>query len=38
MSRATDHFLAFGAKIYKMKFGHRGINQPVKDLKTGKFP
>ncbi|HMK53982.1 MAG TPA: glutamine-hydrolyzing carbamoyl-phosphate synthase small subunit [Methanobacteriaceae archaeon] len=28
--------LAFGAKIYKMKFGHRGINQPVKDLETGK--
>ncbi len=28
--------LAFGAKINKMKFGHRGINQPVKDLKTGK--
>ncbi|MCK9150355.1 glutamine-hydrolyzing carbamoyl-phosphate synthase small subunit [Methanobacterium alcaliphilum] len=28
--------LAFGAKIYKMKFGHRGINQPVKDLKNGK--
>lgn len=28
--------LAFGAKIYKMKFGHRGINQPVKDLTTGK--
>jgi carbamoyl-phosphate synthase small subunit len=28
--------LAFGAKIYKMKFGHRGINQPVKDIKTGK--
>jgi carbamoyl-phosphate synthase small subunit len=28
--------MAFGAKIYKMKFGHRGINQPVKDLKTGK--
>ncbi len=27
---------AFGAKIYKMKFGHRGSNQPVKDLKTGK--
>ncbi|MDI9437306.1 MAG: glutamine-hydrolyzing carbamoyl-phosphate synthase small subunit [Euryarchaeota archaeon] len=27
---------AFGAKIYKMKFGHRGINQPVKDLETGK--
>ena len=28
--------LAFGAKIYKMKFGHRGINQPVKDLESGK--
>ncbi|MCC7564349.1 MAG: glutamine-hydrolyzing carbamoyl-phosphate synthase small subunit [Methanobacterium sp.] len=29
--------LAFGAKIYKMKFGHRGANQPVKDLKSGKI-
>jgi carbamoyl-phosphate synthase small subunit len=28
--------LAFGAKIYKMKFGHRGINQPIKDLRTDK--
>jgi len=28
--------LAFGAEIYKMKFGHRGINQPVKDVLTGK--
>lgn len=28
--------LAFKASIYKMKFGHRGINQPVKDLNTGK--
>jgi carbamoyl-phosphate synthase small subunit len=28
--------LAFGAKIYKMKFGHRGVNQPVKDLNSGK--
>ena len=28
--------LAFGAKIYKMKFGHRGINQPVKDLLSGR--
>lgn len=27
---------SFGAKSYKMKFGHRGANQPVKDLKTGK--
>ena len=25
--------LALGAKTYKMKFGHRGANQPVKDLK-----
>ena len=29
--------LAFGAKIYKMKFGHRGANQPVKDLESGKI-
>jgi len=28
--------LALGAKTYKLKFGHRGVNQPVKDLKTGK--
>lgn len=28
--------LALGAKTYKMKFGHRGANQPVKDLQTGK--
>ena len=27
---------SFGAKIYKMKFGHRGANQPVKDLESGK--
>ena len=27
---------AFGAKIFKMKFGHRGANQPVKDLNSGK--
>lgn len=27
---------SFGAKSYKMKFGHRGANQPVKDLTTGK--
>jgi carbamoyl-phosphate synthase small subunit len=26
----------FGAKTYKLKFGHRGGNHPVKDLKTGK--
>lgn len=28
--------LALGGKTYKLKFGHRGANQPVKDLKTGK--
>jgi carbamoyl-phosphate synthase small subunit len=25
---------ALGAKTYKLKFGHRGLNQPVKDLTT----
>ncbi|MBE0600492.1 MAG: glutamine-hydrolyzing carbamoyl-phosphate synthase small subunit [Firmicutes bacterium] len=29
--------LAYGAKTYKMKFGHRGGNHPVKDLRTGKI-
>jgi carbamoyl-phosphate synthase small subunit len=28
--------LALGAKTYKLKFGHRGSNQPVKDLETGR--
>ena len=28
--------LALGGKTWKMKFGHRGANQPVKDLQTGK--
>ncbi len=28
--------LALGAKTYKLKFGHRGANQPVKHLATGK--
>ncbi len=27
---------AYGGKTYKLKFGHRGGNQPVKDLATGK--
>lgn len=27
---------AMGAETYKMKFGHRGSNQPVKDLSTGR--
>ena len=29
--------LALGGKTFKLKFGHRGANQPVKDLKTGKI-
>lgn len=28
--------LAFGATTYKLKFGHRGGNQPVMDMTTGK--
>ena len=28
--------LACGAKTFKLKFGHRGANQPVMDLETGK--
>ena len=28
--------LAYGAKTYKLKFGHRGGNHPVKNLLTGK--
>ena len=29
--------LALGAKTYKLKFGHRGANHPVKNLKTQKI-
>ena len=29
--------LAYGASTYKLKFGHRGGNHPVKDLRTGKI-
>ncbi len=28
--------LALGCDTYKLKFGHRGANQPVKDLKSGR--
>ncbi len=28
--------LALGARAYKLKFGHHGANQPVKDLQTGR--
>ena len=29
--------LAMGARTYKLKFGHRGANHPVKDLQSGKI-
>jgi len=29
--------LAIGASTYKMKFGHRGANHPVKNLRTGQI-
>ncbi len=28
---------ALGGSTYKLKFGHRGLNQPVKDLATGRI-
>lgn len=28
--------LALGGKTFKLKFGHRGANQPVKNLETGR--
>jgi len=28
--------LAYGGRTYKLKFGHRGANQPIKELATGK--
>ena len=27
---------ALGGKTYKMKFGHHGLNHPVRDMRTGK--
>ena len=29
--------LAYGAKTYKLKFGHRGGNHPVKNIKTNRI-
>ena len=29
--------LAYGARTFKLKFGHRGGNHPVKDLETGRI-
>jgi len=28
--------LALGGETYKMRFGHRGVNHPVKDLESGR--
>ncbi len=28
--------LALGGRTFKMKFGHRGLNQPVRDARTGR--
>ncbi len=28
---------ALGGKTYKLKFGHHGVNHPVKDLKSGRI-
>ena len=28
--------LAYGINTYKLKFGHRGANHPVKDLESGR--
>lgn len=28
--------LAYGGRTYKLKFGHRGANQPIKDMATGR--
>jgi carbamoyl-phosphate synthase small subunit len=29
--------IAFGGKTYKLKFGHRGGNQPIKNMRTGRI-
>jgi carbamoyl-phosphate synthase small subunit len=29
--------LALGAKTFKLKFGHRGINHPVRNMETGQI-
>ena len=29
--------LSYGARTYKLKFGHRGGNHPVRDIRTGKI-
>ncbi len=29
--------LAYGARVYKLKFGHRGANHPVRNIETNKI-
>lgn len=29
--------LALGGRTYKLKYGHRGVNQPVRDVETGRI-
>ncbi len=29
--------LALGGRTFKLRFGHRGVNQPVEDLETGRI-
>jgi carbamoyl-phosphate synthase small subunit len=29
--------IALGGRTYKLKYGHRGVNQPVKDFDTGRI-
>ncbi|HBZ52248.1 MAG TPA: carbamoyl phosphate synthase small subunit, partial [Eubacterium sp.] len=29
--------LSYGARTYKLKFGHRGGNHPVRDIRTGRI-
>ena len=36
MFRPSNAGIALGGKTFKLKFGHHGANQPVKQLKTGK--
>ncbi len=36
LSRTSTFALSQGASSFKMKFGHRGANHPVKNLETGK--
>jgi carbamoyl-phosphate synthase small subunit len=36
LPRSPDSGLAVGGETFKLKFGHRGANHPVKELRSGK--